>query len=85
MHEPSHSGNRAGIRTEAHSYNVISCIADKNIPAVVNHQCHLVRENKDIIKAEWCGVESGFSLTNFSVNGGTFLNFPIFSLDVLVL
>ena len=42
------------IRTEAHSYDVISGIADKNIPAVYNHQCHLERENKDIIKAQRC-------------------------------
>ena len=71
------------IRTEAHSYDVISGIADKNIPVVFNYQCHLVRKNKDIIKAEWYSVESGFSLTNFNVNGGTFLNFPIFSLECI--
>ena len=50
------------IRTEAHSYDVISDIADKNVPTVFNHQCHMVRENNHIIKADWCGVESGFSL-----------------------
>ena len=36
------------IRTEAHSYDVISGIANKNIPAVFKHQCHPVGENKDI-------------------------------------
>ena len=41
------------IRSEAHSYHIISDIADNNIP-VFNHQCHLVRVNKDIIKADWC-------------------------------
>ena len=34
------------IRIEAQSYDVISGIADKNIPAVFNHQCHLVREQR---------------------------------------
>ena len=49
------------------------------IPAVFKQQCHLVRE---IIKAEWCSVESGlFPLTHFSVNGGTFVKFPNFSLE----
>ena len=50
------------IRTEAHIYDVISGIAERNICAVFNHRCHLVREDKDIIKAEWCSIESGFSL-----------------------
>ena len=48
------------ITTWAHSYDVISGIADKNIPAIFNHQCRLVRENNDIVKAEWCSMDSGF-------------------------
>ena len=73
------------IRTEAHSYDVISGIADKNIPAVVNHQCHLVRQNRDIIKADWCSGESGFSDTSLGVNSGLLLISPIFPWNVLVL
>ena len=53
--------NSEMIRTEAHSYDVTSDnadMADKSIAAVFNHQCHLVRENKDIIKADQCSVVS---------------------------
>ena len=53
------------IRTEAHSYDVISSIADKN---VFNHQCHLVRENNGIIMADWCSVDCGFLHINLSIN-----------------
>ena len=73
------------IRTEAHSYDVISGIADKNKPAVVHHQCHLVRQNRDIIKADWCSVESGFSDTSLGVNSGFLFISPIFPWNVLVL
>ena len=68
------------IRTEAHSYDVISGIADKNKPAVV-HQ----RQNRDIIKADWCSVESGFSDTSLGVNSGFLFISPIFPWNVLVL
>ena len=65
------------IRTEVHGYDVISALADKSVIAVVNHQCHLVRENRDIIEADWCSVESGFSDPNLSVNSGILLISPI--------
>ena len=37
------------IRSEAVSDDVISGIGDNNIPAVFNHQCHMVRERANTL------------------------------------
>ena len=69
------------IRTEAHSYDVLSGIADKIYLLYLTTSA--TRENKDMIKADWYSVESGFSHTNLSVNSGMFLNFHNFSLECI--